>query len=130
VLAVLEVHDVVRDVLATALPAAGAEVIVLPSHASAAQVAHAAADEDAGAILVGTYNGVALTLARELAGAVRERGHDAALVFGGRLNEDVGDGLPRDVRPALEAMGVSCVDSLADLGAALAPLSRGPAARH
>jgi hypothetical protein len=27
-------------------------------------------------------------------------------------------------------MGVRCVDSLADLGAALAPLSRRPAARH
>ena len=129
VLAVLEVHDVIRDVLATALPAAGAEVIVLPSHASAAQVAHAAADEDAGAILVGTYNGVALTLAHELTGALRDRGHDAALVFGGRLNEDVGEGLPSDVRPALTAMGVRCVGRLADLGAALAPLAGRPAAR-
>jgi methylmalonyl-CoA mutase cobalamin-binding domain/chain len=126
VLAVLEVHDVVRDVLASALPAAGADVIVLPSHASAAQVARVAADEDADAILVGTYNGVALTLARELTSALRATGHDAAVIFGGRLNEDVGEGLPSDVRPQLEAMGVRCADRLEDLALLLtAPPARG-----
>ena len=47
VLAALEVHDVVRDALARELPRAGAQVIVLPSSVSPAQVAQVAADEDA-----------------------------------------------------------------------------------
>ena len=66
----LEVHDVVRDALARELPQAGAQVIVLPSSVSAAQVARVAADEDADAIVLGTYNGGALTLGRELTTAL------------------------------------------------------------
>ena len=52
VLAALEVHDVVRDALARELPRAGAQVIVLPSSVSPAQVAQAAADEDAQVVIV------------------------------------------------------------------------------
>ena len=74
VLASLEVHDVVRDALARVLPEAGAEVIVLPSSVSAAQLAQVAADEDARAIVVATYNGGALTLGRELVSALRVHG--------------------------------------------------------
>ena len=70
VLAALEVHDVVRDALARELPQAGCQVIVLPSSVSPAQVARVAADEDADAVVVATYNGGALTLgARAHAGA-------------------------------------------------------------
>ena len=50
-LAALEVHDVVRDALARELPRAGAQVIVLPSSVSPAQVAQVAADEDAHVIV-------------------------------------------------------------------------------
>ena len=35
---------------------------------------------------------------------------------------DVGEGLPSDVRPALEAMGVRCVERLEELGAPLGSL--------
>jgi methylmalonyl-CoA mutase cobalamin-binding domain/chain len=122
---VLEVHDVVRDVLASALPAAGAEVIVLPSHVSAAEVAQVTADEDADAIVIGTYNGVALTLARELTGALRDLGHHPAVIFGGRLNEDLGEGLPSDVRALLKALGVRGVDRLEDLAPLLATANLG-----
>jgi methylmalonyl-CoA mutase cobalamin-binding subunit len=115
-----------RDVLATALPAAGAEMMMLPSHVSAVEVAQVASDEDADAILVGTYNGVALTLARELTGALRDAGHQMPVIFGGRLNEDIGEGLPSDVRPLLEAMGVQCVDRLEDLDPLLAAARRAP----
>jgi hypothetical protein len=35
--------------------------------------------------------------------------------MGGILNQDTGDDLPIDARPHLEAIGVRCVDDLADL---------------
>jgi hypothetical protein len=41
------------------------------------------------------------------AGALRDAGHQMPVIFGGRLNEDIGEGLPSDVRPLLEAMGCS-----------------------
>ena len=66
VLAVLEVHDVVRDALARRCRERAREVIVLPSRSHPRRSPRAAADEDADAVVVGTYNGGALTLGREL----------------------------------------------------------------
>jgi methylmalonyl-CoA mutase cobalamin-binding domain/chain len=120
VLATLEVHDVVRDALARELPEAGAHVIVLPSSVSPAQVAQVAADEDAHAIVLGTYNGGALTLGGELTRALAAADADVAVVFGGVLNEDDGGPLPVDARPGLAALGIRCVDEIEQLGPALA----------
>ena len=117
VLAALEVHDVVRDALARELPRAGAQVIVLPSSVSPAQVAQVAADEDAQVVIVATYNGGALTLGRELTAALEP---DIAVIFGGVLNEDDGGALPVDARPGLAALGIDCVDDIEQLGELLA----------
>jgi methylmalonyl-CoA mutase cobalamin-binding domain/chain len=116
VLAALEVHDVVRDALAKTLPEHGAEVVLLPSDASPAQVARAAADEDAEAVVVATYNGGALSLGRELTDALRAEDHAPLVVFGGVLNEDDGGPLPADARPALNALGIRTVDRVEELG--------------
>lgn len=116
VLAVLEVHDLVRDALAVALPRAGAEVVLLPADVTPAQVAGAAIQEDADAVVVGTYNGAALSIARELRAEYSGRAF-----FGGLLNEDLGGPLPVDVRPQLEALGIVCVEEAERLG----PLLRG-----
>jgi hypothetical protein len=35
--------------------------------------------------------------------------------MGGILNQDTGQGLPIDARPALEALGVCCVDEVEQL---------------
>ena len=35
--------------------------------------------------------------------------------MGGILNQDTGQGLPIDARPALEGLGVRCVDSVDEL---------------
>jgi methylmalonyl-CoA mutase cobalamin-binding domain/chain len=117
VLAALEVHDVVRDALARELPQAGAQVIVLPSSVSPAQLARAAADEDADTVIVATYNGGALTLGEQLTRALDD---DVTVIFGGVLNEDDGGPLPVDARPGLQALGIRCVDEIEQLGAALA----------
>jgi methylmalonyl-CoA mutase cobalamin-binding subunit len=94
-------------------------VIVLPSSATAAQVAQVAADEDAGAVVVGTYNGGALRLGRELTAALRAADHHPTVVFGGVLNEDDGGPLPIDARPGLAALGIRCVGPIEDLAPAL-----------
>jgi methylmalonyl-CoA mutase cobalamin-binding domain/chain len=127
VLATLEVHDVVRDALARELPSAGAQVIVLPSSVSAAQVAQVAADEDAQVVVLGTYNGGALTLGGELTAALAAAGAQAEVVFGGVLNEDDGGPLPVDAHPGLEALGIRCVDEIEQLGAALRRTAAPPA---
>jgi NAD(P)-dependent dehydrogenase (short-subunit alcohol dehydrogenase family)/methanogenic corrinoid protein MtbC1 len=102
VLAVLEVHDLVRDALASVLPRAGAEVVLLGAGTPIDGVARAASDEDADAIVLGTYNGNALALGERLTSASREMGWNGGIYMGGILNQDLGDGLPVDARPGLE----------------------------
>ena len=119
VLAVLEVHDVIRDALAKALTQAGADVILVSSAATPAQVAAAATQEDAGAVVVGTYNGGALGLGREL-----RAGYDGLIVFGGILNEDTGGALPIDARPGLRSSASSASTTRQTVGVALSRAGR------
>ena len=122
VLAVLEVHDVVRDALARALPRAGCEVILLPADSTPLTVARAAADEDAHAIVVGAYNGSALTIARQLEAACADEHWTGTVVFGGLLNEDEGGDLPVDARDRIEQLGMRTVGEIEELGPLLATL--------
>jgi len=92
---------------------------VLPSSVSPAQVARVAADEDADAVVVATYNGGARTLGTELMQALDAAGADPAVIFGGVLNEDEGGPLPVDARPGLIALGIRCIDEIEELGPAL-----------
>jgi methylmalonyl-CoA mutase cobalamin-binding domain/chain len=123
VLAVLEVHDVVRDALAAALPQTGAEVILLPSDATPRHIAGAATQEDVDAIIVGSYNGGALTLARELIASL-DGDWEGPIVFGGLLNDDLGGELPVDVRPQLRELGIVPLDDAAEIGPFLASVDR------
>jgi methylmalonyl-CoA mutase cobalamin-binding subunit len=115
VLAVLEVHDLVRDALARVLPRTGAEVVLLGSGTSIDGVMRAATDEDADAIVLGTYNGNALALGERLTRGARELGWGGRIFMGGILNQDTGEGLPIDARPGLDALGVRCVERAEDL---------------
>ena len=115
VLAVLEVHDLVRDALARVLPNAGAEVILLGSDASIDGIVGAAIEEDATAIVLGVYNGNALELGQQLAAGARDGRWTGTVYMGGILNQDSGGDLPVDARPALQALGVHCVDDVEEL---------------
>jgi methylmalonyl-CoA mutase cobalamin-binding subunit len=120
VLAVLEVHDLVRDALAVALPRLGAEVVLLNSAVSIDGVARAATDEDADAIVLGTYNGNAIDLAERLTAHLDTAGWRGQIYMGGILNQDTGSDLPIDARPRLTELGVHCVDRIDNLATLLA----------
>lgn len=124
VVAVLEVHDLVRDALAQVLPRAGAEVVLLGSGTPIDGIAQAAMEEDADAIVVGTYNGNALQLGQQLAGTARRLGWDGPIFMGGILNQDTGASLPIDARPGLSAVGIICVERVDDLPGLLAANAR------
>ncbi len=114
VLAVLDVHDVVRDALLRTLPRAGAEVVLLPSSATPAGVVHAAVAEDADAVVLGTYNGAALDVGRELGAAVAATAYEGLVIIGGRLNQDLGGDSPVEVVHELRALGLHPVETLGD----------------
>ena len=115
VLAVLEVHDLVRDALARVLPTAGAEVILLGANTPIDGVARAAIDEDADAIVLAVYNGNALAVGSRLTDAAAREGWSGRIFMGGILNQDTGLDLPIDARPGLAELGIHCVDRVEDL---------------
>ena len=121
VLACLDVHDLARDVIRSTLVRLGAEVVLLPTDSLPEAVARAAVAEDADAVIASTYNGSALTLGARLRASLDGLGYDGTVIMGGVLNEDRGGDLPDDVRAELEALGIRCPVSLADIPAAVAP---------
>lgn len=127
VLAVLEVHDVVRDALARVLPQAGAEVILLGSSTSVEGLIRTAVHEDADAVVLGVYNGNAGSIGRALMAGLNKAGWAGGVFFGGVLNEDTGTGLPVDVRPLLSSLGIHVVERAEELVALLrVALENGP----
>lgn len=75
--------------------------------------------EDVDAIIVGSYNGGALALARGLVEA-RDGDWEGPIVFGGLLNDDLGGELPVDVRQQLRELGIMLLDDVAEVGPFLA----------
>jgi methylmalonyl-CoA mutase cobalamin-binding subunit len=124
VLAVLEVHNLVRDALAKALPRFGAEIILLSAATSIDGVMRAVLDEDADAIVLGTYNGNAIDLGERLVAARNRTGWTGGIYMGGILNQDTGEALPIDARPRLTALHIHCVERVQDLIDLLATQSR------
>jgi methylmalonyl-CoA mutase cobalamin-binding subunit len=123
VVGVLEVHQLVRDALARALPRLGAEVVLLPATVTAEEIVRTALEEDADAVVLGIYNGYALELGERLANAASADGYEGRIFVGGILNQDTGAGLPIDARPGLNRLGIHCIDRLDELVPVLAALA-------
>lgn len=123
-LATLDVHDVVRDVLVTALSRLGAEVVLLAGDSRPAAVIHAAVQEDVSVAVVSTYNGAALRQASDMSQAARDVQFDGEIVMGGILNEDLGGPVPVDVTERIRALGIHCVDDLRQLPALIQRVTR------
>ena len=102
VLAALEVHDVVRDALARELPQAGAQVIVLPSSVSPAQVARGRRRRGRATPSSSPPTTAARSRSAASSCGARCDRRDATVIFGGVLNEDDGGPLPVDARPGLD----------------------------
>ncbi len=96
-------------------------MILLGSNAPVDGIVRAAIEEDADAIVLGVYNGNALSLGQRLSEGARLGEWSGTIYMGGILNQDTGDNLPIDARPALEALGVHCVDDVEQLLHLLVP---------
>jgi methylmalonyl-CoA mutase cobalamin-binding subunit len=93
-----DVHEQAIMVIHQLLAEAGAEIINLGAETNPIQVAVAARDHDAEAILISTHNGMALDYARRLKVEMAQEEITIPVVMGGILNQKVEDlALPVDV---------------------------------
>ena len=84
-----------------------------------AEIAKVAVETAADAVAVSTYNGMALSLGRQLQEELGSRGVRPSIFLGGRLNEDLEDGEATDVRPMLRDAGIVPCDSVEDMARGL-----------
>jgi methylmalonyl-CoA mutase cobalamin-binding subunit len=92
-------------VLVSVLRDLGASVVDLGTSVDPELVIQAAAETAANAVAFSTYNGMALSVGRELRTAMQSRGLAAPLFIGGRLTEDLDGAKSVDVSPELEQLG-------------------------
>jgi methylmalonyl-CoA mutase cobalamin-binding subunit len=100
-----DVHEYGLYVLVSVLRDLGASVVDLGTSVDPELVIQAAAETAADAVAFSTYNGMALSLGRELQVGLQERGLPARLFIGGRLTEDLNGAKSVDVTSALAELG-------------------------
>jgi methylmalonyl-CoA mutase cobalamin-binding subunit len=114
-----DIHEYGLYVLTEALSACGARVIPLGTSVHSPEVAKVAVETAADAVAVSTYNGMALSLGRQLKRELEGRGVNPAVFLGGRLNEDLEGEEAADVRPQLRREGVIPCDTVEEMVAQL-----------
>jgi methylmalonyl-CoA mutase C-terminal domain/subunit len=97
----LDGHDRGVKVIAMALRDAGVEVVYLGLRCTPAEIASAAAEEDADVVGISVLSGAHMELAEQLLGAMRSAGARAAVVVGGTI--------PETDAQLLNAMGIADV---------------------
>ncbi len=110
-----DIHEYGLFVLVEALSACGAKVVPLGTSVHSSEIAKVAVETAADAVAVSTYNGMALSLGRQLHGELESRGVRPAVFLGGRLNEDLEGQEAADVRPMLRDEGIVPCDSVEDM---------------
>lgn len=110
-----DIHEYGLFVLVESLGACGAKVVPLGTSVHSEEVAKVAVETAVDAVAVSTYNGMALSLGRQLREELNRRGADPAIYLGGRLNEDLEEGEATDVRPMLRAEGIRPCDSVEEM---------------
>ncbi|HEX6262184.1 MAG TPA: cobalamin B12-binding domain-containing protein [Actinomycetota bacterium] len=98
----LDGHDRGAKVVARALRDAGYEVIYTGLHQTPEQIVEAAIQEDVDAVGLSIHSGAHMTLFPKVAAALRERGADDVVVFGGGI-------IPKEDVSALQEAGIERV---------------------
>jgi methylmalonyl-CoA mutase cobalamin-binding domain/chain len=132
IVASTDVHELAGMLLCSALAAAGGEVIDFGISRDPEDIAKAAVETDAGAVVVTTHNGVARSFGARLLVSMKEAGiRGVPIYMGGVLNEDIGDSdIPIDVTRDLIEMGIRAPRGIpalvSDLGDFVSATGRAP----
>jgi methylmalonyl-CoA mutase cobalamin-binding subunit len=102
-----DIHEYGLFVVSKVLSELGAKVVDLGTSMSSPDIAKVAVETAADVVAVSTYNGMALSLGRQLLDELRQREIAPAVYLGGRLNEDLEGESAADVTGQLEQLGIT-----------------------
>jgi methylmalonyl-CoA mutase cobalamin-binding subunit len=114
-----DVHEYGLFVVVEALTSCGAKVVSLGTSVNTPEIAKVSVETAADAVAVSTYNGMALSLGRQLKDELAGRGVAPSIYLGGRLNEDLDGEEAADVRGLLRDEGISPCDTVEQMAAGL-----------
>ncbi|MGB9880809.1 MAG: hypothetical protein ACPLRM_08615, partial [Anaerolineae bacterium] len=116
VIASTDVHEHALFIIRRALDAMGMIPIMAGSEKNPTDIIKIASDERADAIVVGTYNGLALEIGKALRCEMDRAGLKKPLFIGGKLNQAIeGQALPIDVSADLAALGLIPCQTIQEL---------------
>ena len=110
-----DIHEFGLFVVSSVLQRLGAEVIDLGTSIAAPDLAKVAHETSPDVVALSTYNGMALSLGRQVLDELGRRNVNAEVFLGGRLNEDVDGQSAVDVTDKLNAIGVHACATLDDM---------------
>lgn len=104
-----DVHEFGKEICKSIILEAGGTVFDLGSTVSTEEIVDAIRETESKVILISTFNGIALTYAKELMDVFKINGITAKVIMGGLINETQdGSDLPLDVSEEVAALGINC----------------------
>jgi methylmalonyl-CoA mutase cobalamin-binding subunit len=110
-----DIHEYGLFVVSSVLKRLGARVIDLGTSVAAPDLAKVAHEVSPDVIALSTYNGMALSLGRQLLDELRQRHVTSQVFLGGRLSEDIDGVNAVDVIEQLNAIGINACRSLEEM---------------
>ncbi|MCQ1530686.1 cobalamin-dependent protein [Lutispora saccharofermentans] len=105
-----DIHDYGKEMIKSMLNVAGADVFDLGTYVTAQEIIENLMETESKVVVISTYNGIALSFAKELVKLLNKNGmDDVVIMMGGLLNENMdGSMLAADVTEEVKALGINC----------------------
>ncbi len=111
-----DIHDYGKEMIKAMCNAAGAKVFDLGTYVTPDEIVENLLETESRAVVISTYNGIALSFAREVVELLAKNGLQAQLILGGLINENQdGGSLAVDVSEAVKALGVNTDNRMEDI---------------
>ena len=111
-----DIHDYGKEVVKAILTRAGASVFDLGNYVTPEEIVETIIETEAKAVAMTTYNGIALSFAKELKEKMEKAGVSVLIILGGLLNENIdGESLATDVSDKLRELGVNADNDMAKI---------------
>lgn len=112
-----DIHDYGKEMVKSICNAAGAHVFDLGTYVSAEEIIENLLETESKVVLISTYNGIALSFAKELTSLLQVNGmDDVVVIMGGLINENIdGSQLAMDVTDEVRSLGVICDNKMEEI---------------
>lgn len=104
-----DIHDYGKEIVKSIVLQAGATVFDLGTYVTPEEIMETVIETESRVVMISTYNGIALSYAKEVVEGFAKNNLNAKLILGGLLNENKeGSSLAVDVTEEIRRLGVNC----------------------